>query len=167
MGQIPFNRRGKSKGIGFITHVIPFAALDPVPRPAPIDSGNEVNRKPESMRTLERSRFCGPFGQKVVLPQRAAESLEDLKVGLEEAGFIIPGQRLRQTYNDGLKFRVERVEVANDRIGHEPKTPLVALHQGSALVQPRRKGVDPLGSRLAVGATPGKVHRKIRPKGGA
>lgn len=114
MGRIPSNGRKKAKAIGFISELFPFHTLQRRPNPFAVDEGNEVDRKAELMRALPRASFCGPFGEQIELPDGTAVRLEDFKVGLEQAGLILPGQRLRQTFNDRTKFRVERLNTALD-----------------------------------------------------
>lgn len=81
-----------------------------------VEVWDEIDREPVLMRTLPRSRFRDAFGDKLALPDRVAERLEDLEIGLREAGFIRDDELLSKRGNEGLKFRVKVRNVLVD--GH-------------------------------------------------
>ena len=136
MNSIPTNRYLEAKALGGpLKEVVVVAA---VPAPArqdflpgqitqvesllSVDVWDEIDGQPDTMRTLENSRFRRAFFEQVSLPNRVAVCLEDFEAGLREAGFISGDQLLVQARYDQRKFRVQKAHVVVDR--HDVVTPL-------------------------------------------
>lgn len=70
---------------------------------------NEVTSEAVIMRTLPFPRFRTAFHEKVVLPETAAKSLEDLELAMRKTGLIASNQFFVQTLKDPLDFRVHTI----------------------------------------------------------
>jgi len=85
---------------------------------------DEIDRQPELMRRLERSRFRRSLCKHSALPQGIAETLEEFEAGLRSAGFVGVDQVLLQSFANPLKFRVQARNVSID--GHFVEPPVKA-----------------------------------------
>lgn len=115
--------------------------------------GNEVDGETELVRALERSRFRNAFGDKLTLPHRRAECLEDFEAGLRAAGLMSVNEILVQSGNTGRKFRIAKRHVAVD--GH---------YTNSVVDEPFPGGNAPQHSAVVTGgegrARPAWMHSK-------
>ena len=115
--------------------------------------GNEVDGETELVRALERSRFRNAFGDKLTLPHRRAECLEDFEAGLRAAGLMSVNEILVQSGNTGRKFRIAKRHVAVD--GH---------YTNSVVDEPFPVGNAPQHSAVVTGgegrARPAWMHSK-------
>lgn len=128
MPLVPFNWDGEAVVLCAFFEEFPVMAPPPIPSIKDIfteldaepvglvavDARYEVYREPELVRTLPRERFGGALSKEVQLPFRAAECLEDMERGLRAAGFMSGKQKLRQSFDDWRKFRVQCVDISND-----------------------------------------------------
>ncbi len=98
---------------------------------------DEIDRQPELMRRLERSRFRRSLCKHASLPHGIAETLEEFETGLRAAGFVGVDQILLQSFYNPLKFRVQARNVSID--GHfrdpsvkaaDPSGPVPSLTEG-------------------------------------
>lgn len=114
-------RSGRQKAI--IVGGVPVPA-SPSPFPGPVsnldglgigDDGNEIDRQPELVRALERSRFRSAFGEQLTLPDGAAVRLEDFEAGLREAGLVSDSEILVQVGKCGTRFRVAKRQFPADK----------------------------------------------------
>lgn len=78
---------------------------------------DKINGQTELVCGLPHPRFTDPLFNEVKLPVSQAECLKDLEMGLREAGFIGPGQVLRQVSHHVGHFRCEELDTVNTHIG--------------------------------------------------
>lgn len=117
------------------------------------EEGNEIDGETELVRALERSRFRNAFGDKLTLPHRRAECLEDFEAGLRAAGLMSVNEILVQSGNTGRKFRIAKRHIAVD--GH---------YTNSVVDEPFPGGNAPQHSAVVTGgegrARPAWMHSK-------
>jgi len=77
---------------------------------------DEVDRQPELVRALERTRFRDAFFEEVSLPHGRAVCLEDFEAGLRAAGLVGIDEIIVKSGTTGRKFRVAKRHVRID--GH-------------------------------------------------
>ena len=118
MGFVPSDRGRKAMMDRQLGKDLPIVVFRSGPVPVPAggvlvvraeleDPRHEIDGEPELMRALPRSRFRGAFGEQVVLPVGAAETLERFESELRAVGLIRKGEVLRQGAKLPSHFRVQ------------------------------------------------------------
>jgi len=132
--------------------------------------GDEIASQPELVRALERPRFRDFLFKQVSLPQRIAESLEDLETGLRSAGLIGVDEILAQSVNRPTKFKVQKRRVSVDGHIGSPASMQGTIAPGPsalshcAVGRPRVKGSPVSGEALVTSRLSPSV--LVRKKGG-